>query len=72
MIRLDCTIAAGRHRQQRVDTGLRATYDPIDRFRRAQALIKARNRPVQWLKQWQIEKPDLFVKRVYKHAGLDT
>ena len=26
----------------RVDTGLKATYDPIDRFRAAQALIKAR------------------------------
>jgi len=28
--------------------------------------------PVQSLKAWQTEKPDLFVKRVYKHAGLDT
>ena len=30
-----------------VDTGRRATYDPIDRFRGAQALIKARNRPAR-------------------------
>jgi hypothetical protein len=28
--------------------------------------------PIQALKRWQIDKPDLFVKRVYKHAGLDT
>jgi len=24
------------------------------------------------LKKWQTEKPELFVKRVYKQAGLDT
>ena len=28
--------------------------------------------PVQALKQWQKKQPDLFVKRVYDHAGLDT
>lgn len=28
--------------------------------------------PIQALKKWQAEKPDLFVKRVYKQAGLDT
>jgi transposase InsO family protein len=27
--------------------------------------------PVQALKQWQIERPELFVKRVYEHSGLD-
>jgi len=24
------------------------------------------------LKKWQTEKPELFVKRVYKQAGLDN
>ena len=28
--------------------------------------------PIQALKRWQIDKPELFVKRVYKHAGLDS
>ena len=28
--------------------------------------------PVQALKKWQAEKPDLFVKRVYNQPGLDT
>ena len=28
--------------------------------------------PIQALKKWQAEKPELFVKRVYKQAGLDT
>ena len=28
--------------------------------------------PIQSLQKWFTEKPDLFVKRVYKHAGLDT
>ena len=28
--------------------------------------------PVQALKKWQTEKPDLFVKRVYDHTGLDS
>ncbi|PIW71459.1 MAG: hypothetical protein COW07_08090, partial [Hydrogenophilales bacterium CG12_big_fil_rev_8_21_14_0_65_61_21] len=28
--------------------------------------------PIQALKKWQTEKPELFVKRVYKQAGLDT
>ena len=28
--------------------------------------------PIQALKRWQIDNPDLFVKRVYKHAGLDS
>jgi len=28
--------------------------------------------PVQALQAWRAEKPQLFVKRVYKHAGLDT
>lgn len=28
--------------------------------------------PIQALKKWQQEKPDLFVKRVYNHTGLDT
>jgi transposase InsO family protein len=28
--------------------------------------------PVQALKHWQTEKPDLFVKRVYNQPGLDT
>ena len=27
--------------------------------------------PVQALKKWQAEKPDLFVKRVYNQPGLD-
>ena len=26
--------------------------------------------PIQALKRWQIDSPDLFVKRVYEHAGL--
>jgi hypothetical protein len=26
----------------------------------------------QALQKWRAEKPDLFVKRVYEHAGLDT
>lgn len=28
--------------------------------------------PIQALKKWQMEKPELFVKRVYKQAGLDS
>jgi len=28
--------------------------------------------PIQALKKWQIEKPELFLKRVYKQAGLDN
>jgi transposase InsO family protein len=28
--------------------------------------------PVQALKKWQAEKPDLFVKRVYNQPGLDN
>ena len=28
--------------------------------------------PIQALKRWQIERPELFVKRVYKQAGLDS
>ena len=28
--------------------------------------------PVQALKQWRIKQPELFAKRVYKQAGLDT
>ena len=28
--------------------------------------------PIQALKMWQEKKPDLFVKRVYNHTGLDT
>ena len=28
--------------------------------------------PVAALKKWQQEKPELFVKRVYNQAGLDT
>ena len=28
--------------------------------------------PIQALKKWQAEKPDLFVKRVYNQPGLDT
>ena len=28
--------------------------------------------PVQALKQWRTRRPDLFVKRVYEQAGLDT
>ena len=28
--------------------------------------------PIQALKRWQIDKPELFVMRVYKQAGLDT
>ena len=28
--------------------------------------------PIQVLKMWQEKKPDLFVKRVYNHTGLDT
>jgi hypothetical protein len=28
--------------------------------------------PIQALQKWRAEKPDLFVKRVYEHAGLDS
>ena len=28
--------------------------------------------PIEAMKKWQREKPELFTKRVYKHAGLDT
>jgi hypothetical protein len=28
--------------------------------------------PIQALKKWQQEKPDLFAKRVYNQAGLDS
>jgi len=28
--------------------------------------------PIQTLKKWQAEKPQLFVKRVYNLAGLDS
>jgi hypothetical protein len=28
--------------------------------------------PVQALKQWRIKQPELFDKRVYKQAGLDS
>ncbi|MGV7206216.1 integrase core domain-containing protein, partial [Oxalobacteraceae bacterium A2-2] len=28
--------------------------------------------PIQALKLWQQQKPDLFVKRVYEQTGLDT
>ncbi|MBB5610888.1 hypothetical protein HDE71_005427, partial [Janthinobacterium sp. S3M3] len=28
--------------------------------------------PVQAMKKWQAEKPELFVKRVYNQAGLDN
>ena len=28
--------------------------------------------PIQALKKWQEKKPELFLKRVYNHAGLDT
>ena len=28
--------------------------------------------PIQALKKWQQEKPDLFLKRVYNQAGLDS
>jgi hypothetical protein len=28
--------------------------------------------PIQALQKWREEKPDLFVKRVYKQAGLDS
>ena len=28
--------------------------------------------PIQALKQWRTEKPELFVKRVKKHPGLDS
>ena len=28
--------------------------------------------PIQALQKWRTEKPDLFVKRVYKQAGLDS
>ena len=28
--------------------------------------------PIQALKKWQLEKPDLFLKRVYNQAGLDS
>jgi transposase InsO family protein len=28
--------------------------------------------PIQALKKWKTEKPDLFVKRIYNHTGLDT
>ena len=28
--------------------------------------------PMQALKKWQAKQPDLFVKRVYNHSGLDS
>ena len=28
--------------------------------------------PIQALQNWRVQKPHLFVKRVYKQAGLDT
>jgi hypothetical protein len=28
--------------------------------------------PIQALKTWREKKPELFVKRVYERAGLDT
>ena len=28
--------------------------------------------PIQAMKKWQVKKPELFVKRVYNQAGLDT
>jgi len=28
--------------------------------------------PIQALQKWQNEKPELFVKQVYKHTGLDS
>jgi hypothetical protein len=28
--------------------------------------------PIQALKKWQEEKPELFLKRVYNQAGLDN
>ena len=28
--------------------------------------------PIQAMKKWQEKKPDLFVKRIYNQAGLDT
>ena len=28
--------------------------------------------PIQALKQWQEKRPEIFVKKVYNHAGLDT
>ncbi|PWQ95015.1 integrase core domain-containing protein, partial [Leucothrix arctica] len=28
--------------------------------------------PIQSMKQWQLDKPDLFKKKVYNHAVLDT
>ena len=28
--------------------------------------------PIQALKKWQAEKPDLFLKRVYNQPGLDS
>ncbi|HIP52568.1 MAG TPA: IS481 family transposase, partial [Chromatiales bacterium] len=27
--------------------------------------------PIEAMKQWQTDRPDLFRKRVYKQAGLD-
>jgi uncharacterized membrane-anchored protein YhcB (DUF1043 family) len=30
------------------------------------------NTPIQELKEWQQKKPDLFVKRVYDRAELDS
>ena len=28
--------------------------------------------PIQALKRWKTDKPDLFIKRTYKQAGLDS
>ena len=28
--------------------------------------------PIQGLQKWRLEKPEFFVKRVYKHAGLGS
>jgi len=28
--------------------------------------------PIQALKEWHTQKPELFVKRVYNQAGLDS
>jgi hypothetical protein len=34
--------------------------------------VEGHQTPIQALQKWRVQKPDLFVKRVYEQAGLDT
>ena len=53
---------------------LEATLDAYVKTYNNQIPQRALNHlsPVQALKKWHTERPDLFVKRVYKQPGLDT